>query len=83
MVEASSDNNPRRIIFLDCDGVLASFRCNMESYTEENIADLILDPNDDCTPLEKFNVEQLVNLVNTVATPEIPVNIVLSTTWRL
>ena len=55
----------------------------MECYTEENEPELILDPNNYCSPLEKFNVEQLVKLVNTVATPEITVNIVLSTSWRL
>jgi hypothetical protein len=67
-----------RVIFLDCDGVLANYRSQMMEVSPADSGDLIFDDNDEENkPLEKAclaNLQWLVKSANA--------KVVLTTTWR-
>ena len=73
----------RRIVFLDVDGVLCSYRGNKKAYTEEQECELIFAKDRHIPPIEKFNVQQLKDLIaKVISLTNQPCDIVLSTQWR-
>mmetsp|Transcript_24359 Transcript_24359/g.61396 ORF Transcript_24359/g.61396 Transcript_24359/m.61396 type:complete len:200 (+) Transcript_24359:31-630(+) len=72
---------PQAVIFLDCDGVLATSRCLL---LEANGADVVLHEEDKWCPMERRCLGELARVVNTVRETHagVRVGVVLSTTWR-
>ena len=83
MVE-SKQSGQRRVIFLDVDGVLVSYRGWQRTWTKLQEGELIFNTGNEAeSPVEKFNVQQLRKVVKrTEKNTGQPCDIVLSTTWR-
>jgi len=73
----ASEGRPRRIIFLDCDGVLANYRSQLMDY-EDDDPTLIHDSAGRELPLERACVVELARVCEATGA-----EIVLSTAWRL
>ena len=73
----ASERGPRRIIFLDCDGVLANYRSQLMDY-EDDDPTLIHDSAGQELPLERACVVELARVCEATGA-----EIVLSTAWRL
>jgi hypothetical protein len=68
-----------RVIFLDCDGVLANYRSQMMEVSQADSSDLVFDNDDEeHKPLEKTCLANLEWLASSA-----DAKVVLTTTWRL
>ncbi len=80
LVEPSAPpREPLRVIFLDCDGVLANYRSQMMRFSAADSHGLLFDPDQpQAKPLEKACLENLRWLAGAAGCARL----VLTTTWR-